>query len=242
VITNLLLAGGLGLFAGAGPFTALFWASLAARLGWLDATQCPLAFFGATWVVVGCAGLAVAELFFPRFVVWRDRDRRVRLVVRVVSGAVAGALVGASGGVFLAGAAAGALGAIGGLHAARWGFDCVAAYFRDARPAWIFQGFLTFWGAFAILVRVALGGGRRWHTVCLGVRRAFAHGVVVGFDLHGVALGFGSHGGALKRLMIDHFAVTRLGSPISRMASTIARSFSNPRPRTIHPGAPLFLM
>jgi uncharacterized membrane protein len=120
--TTLLLAFGIGAVAGLRSLTAPAVVAWAARLGWINLHNSPLAFMGSKWMVVFFTVLAVVEFIGDQLPSTPPRTGAVGLSARIVTGALTGACLAAAGngGLWL-GAIAGILGAVagafGGYHA-----------------------------------------------------------------------------------------------------------------------------
>ena len=151
----LFLALSIGLIAGLRALTAPAITSWAAFLGWLDATQSPLAFLGhlATAIVLTLA--AIAELLADQHPRTPSRKVPVQLGARLVTGALSGGAIGASGGVLVFGALLGAAGAAIGTFVGAAGRARVAAYFENDRTAGFLEDVVAISAAFVVVVHVA---------------------------------------------------------------------------------------
>ncbi len=115
-----VLAVALGFTAGLRSMTAPAVVAWAARLGWLDLADTPLAFLASTPVSYVLAAAMIGELIADKLPFTPNRTRSGPFTARVVSGGLAAAaLVAASGGPLALGAA---LGAIGGATGTIVGF------------------------------------------------------------------------------------------------------------------------
>jgi uncharacterized membrane protein len=120
--TTLLLAFGIGVVAGLRSLTAPAVVAWAARLGWINLHNSPLAFMGSRWTVIVFTVLAVVEFIGDQLPSTPPRTGAVGLSARIVTGALTGAClaVARNAGLWL-GAIAGIVGAIagafGGYHA-----------------------------------------------------------------------------------------------------------------------------
>ena len=120
--TTLLLTFGIGVVAGLRSLTAPAVVAWAARLGWINLHNSPLAFMGSKWTVVIFTVLAVVEFIGDQLPSAPPRTGAVGLSARIVTGALTGACLAVAGNSTLWwGAIAGAVGAIagafGGYHA-----------------------------------------------------------------------------------------------------------------------------
>src|SRR5579864_8148477 len=120
--TTLLLAFGIGFVAGLRSLTAPAVVAWAARLGWINLHNSPLAFMGSKWAVVIFTVLAVVEFVGDQLPTTPPRTGAVGLSARIVTGALCGACVALAGaaGLWLGailGAIGGVAGAFGGYHA-----------------------------------------------------------------------------------------------------------------------------
>src|SRR5579864_8805765 len=120
--TTLLLAFGIGVVGGLRSLTAPAVVAWAARLGWINLYNSPLAFMGSKWAVVIFTVLAVVEFIGDQLPSTPPRTRAVGLSARIVTGALTGACLAVAGNAGLWwGAIAGIVGAVagayGGFHA-----------------------------------------------------------------------------------------------------------------------------
>jgi len=109
-----LLALLIGLVAGLRAMTAPMAVSWAARLGWLNLQDTPLAFLGAAvtpWIFTVAA---LGELINDKLPKTGSRKAPGPFGARVVLGALCGAAVGAAGQALAAGLVLGAVGAVAG--------------------------------------------------------------------------------------------------------------------------------
>lgn len=151
----LLLALSIGFVAGLRALTAPAVTSWAAFLGWLDATQSPLAFLGQLATAIVLSLLAIAELVADQHPRTPSRKVPAQFGTRVVTGALSGGAIGASGGKLVLGALLGLLGAVIGTFAGAAGRARVAAYFDDDRTAGFLESGLAIAAAFVIVLNVA---------------------------------------------------------------------------------------
>ncbi|HKV77487.1 MAG TPA: DUF4126 family protein [Candidatus Sulfotelmatobacter sp.] len=115
--TTLLLAFGIGIVAGLRSLTAPAVVAWAARLGWINLHNSPLAFMGSKWTVVIFTVLAVVEFIGDQLPSTPPRTGAVGLSARIVTGALTGACIGVAGNAgLLWGALAGIVGALAGAY------------------------------------------------------------------------------------------------------------------------------
>ena len=84
--TTLLLAFGIGVVAGLRSLTAPAVVTWAARLGWINLHNSPLAFMGSKWTVVIFTVLAVVEFLGDQLPSTPPRTGAVGLSARIVTG------------------------------------------------------------------------------------------------------------------------------------------------------------
>jgi uncharacterized membrane protein len=111
----LLLSFGIGVVSGLRSMTAPAVVAWAARLGWIDLSNSPLAFIGSVWAVAIFTLLAIGELVADKLPATPARTSTIPLIARIVVGLLTGACLGAAAGasIWLA-ALIGAIGAIAG--------------------------------------------------------------------------------------------------------------------------------
>lgn len=115
--TTLLLAFGIGVVAGLRSLTAPAVVAWAARLGWINLDNSPLAFMGSKWTVVIFTVLAVVEFIGDQLPSTPPRTGAVGLSARIVTGALTGAGLAVAGNTGLWwGSIAGILGAVAGAY------------------------------------------------------------------------------------------------------------------------------
>ena len=103
----------IGIVAGLRAMTAPAAVSWAAHLGWLNLQGTPLAFMGSTIAVAIFTIAALAEYVTDQLPRTPARTVPPQLIARLVTGGLSGACISASGGQsLLAGALAGAIGAL----------------------------------------------------------------------------------------------------------------------------------
>jgi len=153
--TVLLLSVLIGVIAGLRSMTAPAAVSWAARAGWLNLTSTGLAFLGSALTPWILTALALGELITDKLPTTPSRKAALGFGARIVTGAFSGAAIAAPSGSFVAGAIAGAIGAIIGTfggHAVR--ARLAAALGRD-RPAALIEDALAVGGAFLILAALS---------------------------------------------------------------------------------------
>ena len=138
----LILALLIGVVAGLRTMTAPAAVSWAAYLGRLDLGETPLAFLGYAWTPYVLTVLAAVELVTDQLPSTPSRKVPVQFGARIIVGALCGAAIGLSGGQWLGGLLAGAVGAVLGtlggyefrsrLVAATGGRDLPIALLEDA--------------------------------------------------------------------------------------------------------------
>ena len=141
-----------GIVAGSRAMMAPAAVSWAARLGLLNLDGTWLAFMGYAWTPWVFTVLAVVELITDQLPSTPSRKVPPQFGARVVSGALCGATLGASGGSWIVGLLAGAIGAVIGTYggaevrarmANAFGRDLPAALVEDA--AAIVLGLIIVW-------------------------------------------------------------------------------------------------
>jgi len=130
-----------GIAAGSRTFVALAATSWAARLGYLDLGGSWLAFMGYAWTPWIFTLLALVEMVGDQLPSTPSRKVPVQFGSRIISGALSGATIGASGGSWIIGLVAGAIGAVIGTYGGAevrarmekaFGRDTPAAFIEDA--------------------------------------------------------------------------------------------------------------
>jgi uncharacterized membrane protein len=112
-----LLALLIGVVAGLRSMTPPAAVSWAARVGWLQLENTPLAFLGFAAAPYILTLFAIAELINDKLPKTPSRKTRVPFTARVVTGAFSGAALGAPGGALAGGLLAGAIGGVAGTLA-----------------------------------------------------------------------------------------------------------------------------
>lgn len=97
----LLLTFGIGIVAGLRSLTAPAVVAWAAHLGWINLSNSPLAFMGATWAVALFTILALVELVADQLPSTPPRTAAVGLGARIVMALLCGACLGIAGGASL---------------------------------------------------------------------------------------------------------------------------------------------
>ena len=145
----LLLAFLIGVIAGLRSMTAPAVVAWAARLGWLDLHDSPLAFMGSTAAVVVFTLGALGELVADKLPSTASRTKPAPLIGRILLGGLAGAAVSAAGSQSIA--LGGVLGAAGGIAGAFGGYQVRTRLVRAFKvPDFVIAGLED---------AVAIGGG-----------------------------------------------------------------------------------
>ena len=130
-----------GVVAGSRALTAPAAVSWAARLGYLRLDDSWLAFMGYAWTPWIFTLLALVEMVGDQLPSTPSRKVPVQFGSRIISGALSGATIGASGGSWIIGLVAGAIGAVIGTYGGAevrarmekaFGRDTPAAFIEDA--------------------------------------------------------------------------------------------------------------
>lgn len=134
------------------PVAVVSWA---AHLGWLHLQGTWLAFLGATVTPYILTVLALGELITDKLPSTPSRKIPMQFSARILTGALSGAALTASGGVWIAGLAAGILGAIiGTLAGAALRGRLSRAIGKDL-PIALLEDVVAIGGAFLIVSRFA---------------------------------------------------------------------------------------
>ena len=104
----------IGVIAGLRSLTAPAVVSWAARLGWLHLENTWLAFLGFAATPYILSVLAIGEIVADKLPNTPSRKAPPGFIARIVTGGLSGAALGASGGSWIVGLIAGAIGAIAG--------------------------------------------------------------------------------------------------------------------------------
>jgi uncharacterized membrane protein len=156
--TAFVLALLIGVVSGLRSMMGLAAVSWAARLGWLDLAQTPLAFLGYAFTPWILTVFALGELVVDKLPTTPSRKAPMgfggRIVTGGLSGAAIGAASGAASGALLVGAIGGIIGAvIGTLGGAAFRSRLAAAFGRDL-PAALIEDAVAICGAsLAVLAR-----------------------------------------------------------------------------------------
>lgn len=104
----------IGVVAGLRAMMPLAAVSWAAHLGWLHLENTPFAFMGHAYAPYICSLLAIGELINDKLPKTPSRKAPPSFAARIIMGLFTGAALGEPSGARLAGAAAGAIGAVAG--------------------------------------------------------------------------------------------------------------------------------
>ena len=150
-MTIYVLAVLIGIIAGLRSITAPAAASWAATLGWLKVHGTPAAFLANPWTPYVLTVLAVGELINDKLPRTPSRKMAGPFIGRIFTGALSGAAIGATGGEWMFGAGAGAVGAvIGTLGGAAARARLTVAFGKDLSAA-LLEDLVAVGGAFAIV-------------------------------------------------------------------------------------------
>jgi uncharacterized membrane protein len=127
---SFLLAFTLGALTGLRSMTPPAAISWAAHLGWINLSQSPLAFMGATVTMCLFSVLAVGELIADKLPFIPSRLAAGPLAGRILLGGLCGAALCAAGGQSILGGAA--LGAVGGIAGSFAGYHARATLVHTA--------------------------------------------------------------------------------------------------------------
>ena len=150
-----LLALAFGVVAGLRAMTVPAAVSWAARFGWLDVQETWFAFLGNAWVPWLLTALALGELVTDQLPSTPSRTVPIQFGTRIATGALAGGLVAMSTGHWIAGAAAGVIGAVFGTLGGRAFRSRLAAQFGRDRPAALVEDAVAIGGALLIVVALS---------------------------------------------------------------------------------------
>ena len=142
----------IGIVAGLRSMMAPAAVSWAARLGWLDLAQTPLAFLGYAFTPWILTVFALGELVADKLPTTPSRKEPMGFGGRIVTGGLSGAAIGAASGALFLGAIAGIIGAVIGTlggHAFR---ARLAKAFGKDRPAALIEDALAIGGAYLIML------------------------------------------------------------------------------------------
>lgn len=146
----------IGVVAGLRAMTAPAAVAWGARLGLIPLDDTPLAWLGGTiapWVFLA---LAVLELIGDQLPSTPSRKVLAQFITRIVSGALCGAAIGitahpSSGGVWIGGAVAGAIGAVIGTLGGAEARSRLAKALRKDLPAGLLEDVVAVGGAVLIV-------------------------------------------------------------------------------------------
>jgi uncharacterized membrane protein len=142
----------IGVIAGLRTMTAPAAVSWAAHFGWLNLSNTPLAFLGASITPIIFTVLAIGELVADQLPKTPSRRVPMQFGARLVSGGFCGAAVGLAGGAWVAGLVAGVIGAVvGTLGGAEARSRLAEAIGRDL-PAALVEDVVSVGGAILIMV------------------------------------------------------------------------------------------
>jgi uncharacterized membrane protein len=151
VVLSLLI----GVIAGLRAMTAPAAVSWAARVGWLQLGQTPLAFLGSAAAVWIFGVLALVELVTDQLPSTPSRTVPVQFGTRLLTGGLAGAAIGANSGALAAGLVAGVIGAIVGTLGGRATRARLAARFKSDPPAALIEDAVALAGAFVVVMALS---------------------------------------------------------------------------------------
>jgi uncharacterized membrane protein len=144
----------IGVIAGLRALTAPAVVSWAARLGWLHVENTWLAFLGFAATPYIISVLAIGELIADKLPNTPSRKAPPGFIARIVTGGLSGAALGASGGSWIAGLAAGVIGAIAGTFG---GYEFRARLVKATGgkdlPIALLEDLIAIGGAFLIVSR-----------------------------------------------------------------------------------------
>jgi len=142
----------IGVIAGLRAMTAPTAISWAAYLGWLPFAGTKLSFLGATVTPFLLTLAAIGELITDQLPGTPSRKVPVQFGARIVTGSLSGCAIGVAGGNWLAGAAAGAIGAVIGTLGGAEARTRMAQAFGHDRPAALIEDAVAIGGALAIVL------------------------------------------------------------------------------------------
>jgi uncharacterized membrane protein len=144
----------IGVIAGLRSLTAPAVVSWAARLGWLHVENTWLAFLGLAATPYIFSVLAIGELIADKLPNTPSRKAPPGFITRVLTGALSGAALGASGGSWMIGLAAGAIGAlVGTLGGYEFRARLVKAAGGKDLPIALLEDAIAIGGAFLLVSR-----------------------------------------------------------------------------------------
>jgi len=151
----LSLALAIGVIAGLRALTVPAAIAWAAWLGVLQLEGTWLSFFHKPWLPWLLTALAAGELVTDQLPSTPSRTVPVQFATRLLTGSCAGAAIGASADMWIAGAAAGCLGAVLGTLGGRAARAQLAASFGRDRPAALIEDAAAILGAASIVAALA---------------------------------------------------------------------------------------
>jgi uncharacterized membrane protein len=144
----------IGVIAGLRAMTAPAVVSWAARLGWLHVENTWLAFFGYAATPYIFSVLAIGELIADKLPNTPSRKAPPGFIARIVTGSLCGGALGASGGSWIGGLVAGAIGACVGTFG---GYEFRARLVRATGgkdlPIALLEDVIAIGGAFLLVSR-----------------------------------------------------------------------------------------
>jgi uncharacterized membrane protein len=154
-MTIYLLALAFGVVAGLRAMTVPAAVSWAAYFGLLDVKDSWFAFLGNAWVPWLLTALALGELVTDQLPSTPSRTVPIQFGARIVTGALAGGVVAMSAGNWIAGAAAGVIGAVIGTLGGRALRSRLATQFGRDRPAALIEDAVAIGGAVLIVMALS---------------------------------------------------------------------------------------
>jgi uncharacterized membrane protein len=141
----------IGVVAGLRCMTAPAAVSWAAYLRWLPLDGTALSFLGATATPYLFTLAAIGELITDQLPTTPSRKAPLGFSARIVTGTLSGSAVGMTGGNWLFGAAAGAMGAVIGTLGGAEARQRLATAFGHDRPAALLEDIVAIGGALCIV-------------------------------------------------------------------------------------------
>jgi uncharacterized membrane protein len=147
----LILAFLIGIIAGLRALTAPTVVSWAARLGWIDLSNTPLAFLGFAFTPYILSLLALGEIANDKRASTPSRKIPPQFITRVVMGAFAGAALGLAKQSLVGGLICGAIGAVAGTLGGSALRGALAKAFGNDLPAALLEDAIAIGGGFLIV-------------------------------------------------------------------------------------------
>ena len=147
----LILAFLIGIIAGLRALTAPAVVSWAARLGWIDLSNTPLAFLGFAFTPYLLSLLALGEIANDKRASTPSRKIPPQFITRVVMGAFAGAALGLAKQSLVGGLICGAIGAVAGTLGGSALRGALAKAFGNDLPAALLEDAIAIGGGFLIV-------------------------------------------------------------------------------------------